>query len=101
MEMADMLDKDKWILVLLPYGQAQKLLNLCISPIRVIPQQDRRPRMIVDYTFSGVNDKTCPIAPVEAMQFGMALQHVIETVINANPKFGPVYLCKVDISNGF
>jgi hypothetical protein len=50
----------------------------------------RRPITIVDYTFSGVNEDTCPIAPAEAMQFSTALQHVIETIVNANPKFGTV-----------
>jgi hypothetical protein len=35
------------------------------------------------------------------MQFGTALQRVIESIVNANPRFGPVYLCKVDIADGF
>jgi hypothetical protein len=35
------------------------------------------------------------------MQFGPALQRVVETIINADPQHGPVYLCKVDISDGF
>jgi hypothetical protein len=97
--MADMIDKNQWIV--LPYSQARELPNLRISPIGVIPQRDRRPRTIVDYSFSGANQDTCPIAPNEAMQFGTALQRVIESIVNANPRFGPVYLCKVDISDGF
>jgi hypothetical protein len=35
------------------------------------------------------------------MQFGTALQRIIEDIVNANPLFGPVYLCKVDIADGF
>jgi hypothetical protein len=97
--MADMIKKDQWIV--LPYSQIRNLPNLRISPIGVVPQRDRRPRIIVDYSFSGVNQETCNIAPTDAMQFGTALQRVIKTIINAKPEFGPVYLCKVDIADGF
>jgi hypothetical protein len=98
--MADMIEKDQWIV--LPYKQVKALLpHLRISPIGVVPQRDRRPRTIVDYSFSGVNQETCPIAPTEAMQFGTALHRIVEAIVNANPKFGPVYLCKVDIADGF
>jgi hypothetical protein len=69
--MADMIDKNQWIV--LPYEQVQDLPNLRVSPIGVVPQRDRRPRTIVDYSYSGVNQETCPIAPTEAMQFGTAL----------------------------
>jgi hypothetical protein len=97
--MADMIEKDQWLV--LPFHQVQDLPNLRVSPIGVVPQRDRRPRTIVDYSFSGVNQETCPVAPVEATQFGKALQRIIENIVNANPLFGPVYLCKVDIADGF
>jgi hypothetical protein len=74
---------------------------LRISPIGVVPQRDRRPRTIVDYSFSGVNQETCPLAPAEAMQFGKALQRIVDDIVNADPRWGPVYLCKVDIADGF
>jgi hypothetical protein len=86
--MADMINMDQCIV--LPYKQVQNLPNLCISPIGIIQQRDRHPRTIVNYTFYSVNKDTCPISPAEAMQFSTALQHVIETIVNANPKFGPV-----------
>jgi hypothetical protein len=38
---------------------------------------------------------------MEAMQFGTALQRLIEDIVNADPRYGPVQLCKVDISDGF
>jgi hypothetical protein len=98
-EMADMIEKNQRMV--LPYAQVQSLPNLRISPIGVVPQRDRRPRTIVDYSYSNVNQETCPIAPVEAMQFGTALQRLIEDIVNADPRHGPVYLCKVDISDGF
>jgi hypothetical protein len=97
--MADMVEKNQWLV--LPFSQVRKLPNLRVSPIGVVPQRDRRPRTIVDYSFSGINQETCLIAPSEAMQFGTALQRVIENIVNANPRFGPVQLCKVDIAEGF
>jgi hypothetical protein len=48
-----------------------------------------------------VNADTCQLAPEEAMRFGRAFQRLLEDIVNADPRFGPVYLCKVDISDGF
>jgi hypothetical protein len=97
--MADMIEKNQWLVF--PFSQVRNLPNLRISPIGVVPQRDRRPRTIVDYSYSNVNQETCPVAPTEAMQFGAALQRIIESIVNADPNHGPVYLCKVDISDGF
>jgi hypothetical protein len=97
--MADMVEKNQWLV--LPFSQVRKLPNLRVSPIGVVPQRDRRPRTIVDYSFSRINQETCSIAPSEAMQFGTALQRAIENIVNANPRFGPVQVCKVDIADGF
>jgi hypothetical protein len=55
----------------------------------------------MDYMFYGVNTDTCRLAPEEAMRFGRAFQWLLEDIVNADPRFGPVYLCKVDISDGF
>jgi hypothetical protein len=35
------------------------------------------------------------------MQFGHALQRLLEAINNTNPWYGPVYLIKIDIVNGF
>ena len=35
------------------------------------------------------------------MQFGHALKHILREIICADPKLGPVYLSKLDISDGF
>lgn len=67
----------------------------------MVPQRDRRPRLIVDYTFSSVNADTVPIAPKESMQFGRALNPVMEKVVKADPRYGPVHLAKIDIADGF
>ena len=99
-EMADMVEQKHW--VVLPYSQALLLPHLCLSPMGIVPQRDRRPRIIVDFTFSGVNLHTLKsLAPADAMQFGRALDRVLYRIHHANRRFGPVHLIKVDIADGF
>lgn len=57
-----------------PLHIALTLHHLRLSPLGVVPQRDRRPRLIVDYTFSKVNKEIARLAPPEAMQFGKTLQ---------------------------
>ena len=57
-----------------------------MPPLGVVPQRDRRPRLIVDYTFSGVSGDTLRLAPRKAMQ--------------AHPRYEPVYLAKIDVADG-
>ncbi|KAK1732369.1 hypothetical protein QTG54_016948 [Skeletonema marinoi] len=87
--------------VVLPVSAVKDLPGLRISPPGVIPQRDRRPRWIVDYSFSGVNAETLPLAAIEAMQFGHALDRILREILLADPSLGPVEMLKVDISDGF
>jgi hypothetical protein len=41
------------------------------------------------------------LAPVESMQSGKANERLWQTIMSANPKFGPLHMNKIDISNGF
>ena len=59
-----------------------------ISPLGVVPQRDRRPRLIVDYSFSNFNEETVPLAPIEFMQFGRALQRIMAKIVRADPQYG-------------
>ena len=74
-EIMDFCTQGYW--TVLPYEQVQDWADLRISPLGVVPQRDRRPRLIVDYSFSSVNADTVPLAPKEAMQFGRALDRVL------------------------
>ncbi len=98
-EFIDMINKDQWMI--LPYKNAKSLPGLRISPPGVIPQRGRRPRWICDYSFYGVNDDTLPLAPQEAMQFGHALDRYLRELLLADPANGPLYMLKLDISDGF
>ena len=98
-ELADMIERGTWIV--LPYDLLRHLPTLRISPMGVVPQHERRPRPIVDYTFSGVNSDTVPISPSEAMQFGHTLDRLLHQIVHSHPKHGPVHLIKIDIADGF
>lgn len=87
--------------VVLPLQVALTLPHLRLSQLGVVPQRNRRPRLIVNYTYSGVNEETARIAPPEAMQFGKALQRILRRLVHANPRYGPVWLAKIDIADGF
>ena len=98
-EFVDMIKKDQW--VILPYSVVKSLPGLRISPPGCVPQRDRRPRWICDYSFYEVNQDTLPIAALESMQFGHALERILRHILIANPAYGPTYLMKVDLSDGF
>ena len=98
-EMADFMDKGFW--TVLPFDAVKGLPGLRLSPLGVVPQRERRPRLIVDYTFDGVNEATVGLAPPEAMQFGRALERLLAQIRHADPQHGPVYLSKIDIADGF
>ena len=98
-EMLEFCKQGFW--TVLPLRIAVQLANLRLSPLGVVPQRNRRPRLIVDYTYSGVNDERARLAPPEAMQFGKALQRVLTKLVHADPRYGPAWLTKIDIADGF
>jgi len=98
-EFADMIAKSQW--VILPASAVKDIPDLRISPPGVIPQRDRRPRWICDYSFSGVNEETLPLAALDSMQFGHALDRILREILLADPSFGPVKMMKIDLSDGF
>ena len=104
-ELLEFDQKGFWLV--LPASEVRRLLesgeiaSLRVSPMGVIPQRDRRPRLIVDLSFYGVNDDTLQLAPSESMQFGRALERLLYLIRHSNPRFGPVHMGKVDLSDGF
>ena len=98
-EMAEFIENKFW--TVLPYDRVKHLPALQLSPAAVKDERDRKPRLLCDHSWSPVNETTSPHAPPEAMQFGGALHRVLRRVRHANPKFGPVYLSKHDIKDGF
>jgi hypothetical protein len=78
-EFAAMMRKGQW--TVLPASLARKLKGIRISPVDIVPQRDRRPRTIVDYSFYAVNDDTLPIAPCQSMQFVHALNRILRVIL--------------------
>ena len=102
-EMHDFIRKAFWMV--LPYSEISKIDHfmdkLRLSPIGVVPQKERRPRIIVDYSYWDLNKDTVKLAPAKAMQFGRALECLITKVVHADPRYGPVKFIKIDIADGF
>ncbi|VEU43031.1 unnamed protein product, partial [Pseudo-nitzschia multistriata] len=98
-EYADMMDKQQW--TVLPAKLVANIPGLQLSPLGLVPQRGCRDRMISDYSYFSMNNDTVPIAPEEAMQFGRALKRLLQRIHRANNHFGPVYMAKVDLSDGF
>ena len=55
----------------------------------------------MDYSFSGINQEAARGALSEAMQFGKALNRILQRILAANPRHGPTYMLKLDLSDGF
>ena len=97
--MLDFCAQGYWMVLPFDAG-VTSLPHLRLSPLGVVPQHDRRPRLIVDYSDSGLNDDTVPMAPKEAMQFGRALSRVLTTIVHADQWYGPVFLSKINVADG-
>ena len=98
-EFVDMINKQQW--VILPASEVMDLPGLRLSPPGCVPQRDRRPRWICDYSWSEINAETLALAAMESMQFGHALDRILREILLADPRLGPIYLMKIDISDGF
>ena len=95
-EFIDMISKGQWLV--LPYSSIKNLPGLRLSPPGVVPQCNRQPRWICNYSWWGINSNTLPLAAKESMQFGHALDRIL---LLADPVHGPTHLIKIDISDGF
>ena len=94
-----MVEAGHWLV--LPYSTLRHATDLRISPLDIVSQRDRRPRPIVDYTFSSVNEATVKLALPESIQFGKALDRIIQKEAEANPRHGIVNLSKYNLADAF
>ena len=61
-----------------PLEAINYLHNLWLSLVAVILQVGRRPRVIFYFAWSGLNDVSKRLPPMEAMRFGGALQRILK-----------------------
>jgi hypothetical protein len=85
----------------LPFHAVQRYPALKLAPAGVVPQRDRRPRPIMDYSFFNTNQTCLPLAPMHAMQFGQALQRILQRLVYCNARYGPPLLAKIDLVDGY
>ena len=77
---------------MLPASLVKDIPGIRLSPLGLVPQQNRRDIMISNYSFFSVNDDTVPLALPEAMQFGQTLKRLLQRIHRANDVFDPVYM---------
>ena len=56
-----------------PLEVVTSLQNMWLFLVAVTPQVGRRPRLIFDLTWSGINNTSKSLSPMEAIRFGGAL----------------------------
>ena len=94
-----MIKRKQW--VLLPVDLVMDQPSLQLSPLDVVPQWDRRLQTISDYSYYLVNADTSKLASQTAMQFGKALNRILQCIQAANSRYGPVYISKIDVADAF
>jgi hypothetical protein len=71
-----------WTVV--PYKTLRRHPALRLSPAGVVPQHNRRPRPIIDYSYYDLNAQAVPLAPEHAMQLGATFQRLIQRLTYCN-----------------
>ena len=77
------------------------LPRLWLFPLAAFPQRGRKPRLIYDFVWSGLNKYVTQVAHKEAMRFVKALYRAIDCILGAPPKLGPTFLNKVDLADSY
>jgi len=94
-----MIHKGYW--AILPFKTVRHFAQKKLSPAGIIPQRTRRPCPIMDYSYTGVNQATLPLAPLQAMQLGHTLSRLLQKIAYVNPELGPPLLMKLDLLDGY
>ena len=87
--------------MVLPYLDAKQLPGLWLSLLGVKIERNRRPRWLSNYSFNPINAKILPIYDLSTMQYGRCLDRLLQEIVYADPKLGPVHIVKADVSEGF
>ena len=88
-------------IALFPLRAVLHLPKLLLSPLAAITQRGRKPRLIYDFSWSGLNEAVTQVTQKEALRFVKALYRVIDCILNAPPELGPTFLNKVDLADAY
>ena len=75
--------------------------GIWLSPLVYVLQMGIKPRLVYDFSWSGLNSKVLQEAPKEAMRFGRALHNLLDCIVEADPWIGPTFLNKVDLADSY
>ena len=84
-----------------PLATVSNLNKVQLTSIILIPQSNRPPRIIYDFTWSSRNTATDMLAPQEVMRFRNSLNPTIGRVIEANTALCPFHLSKLDLASTY
>ena len=87
-----------WHVVISHLDVAVDLSNLWLSHISVIPQVGQSPRLIFDFRWSGHNESTKRLSPMEVMRFRSALHCILQHFLTYDTLLGPVYIREVELA---
>ena len=91
-EMAEMVKAAQW--VVLSYSKIRGRPGLRVSPIGVVPQKERRPHTIVDYSYYSLNAETLPLAHTYgsyAIWLGTGTLHSPPDLVTLHPPPTPLF----------
>ena len=75
--------------------------GIWLSPLVYVLQMGIKPRLVYDFSWSGLNSKVLQEAPKEAMRFGRALHNLIDCIVEADPQIGPTFFIKVNLVDSY
>ena len=84
-----------------PLRAVRHLPRLWLSPLAAILQRGRKPRLIYDFSWSGLNKAVTQVAHKEAIRFGKSLYRVIDCILTVLLKLGPTLLNKVYLADAY
>ena len=81
-------------MTLFPLKTVHHLPRLWLSPLASILQRGRKPRLVYDFSWSGLNEVVTQVAHKEAMRFGKSLYRLIDCILAAPPQAMPRFTQK-------
>ena len=98
-ELAELLQEGH--VTIFPLAAVRHLQKLWISPLATITQTGRKPRLIYDFSWSGLNELVQAAKHKELMRFGKAMHSLMDFILAADSVLGLKYLCKVDLADAY
>ena len=84
-----------------PWEVVKLLSGLWLSPLLDITPLGRKPRLIYDLSWSGLDAKAAHDAPKEEMRFRISLQHLIDFILAADMALEPKSISKFESADAY